>query len=465
MKSILSGAFAPTAGVRAVCVAFGAAVLLAPAAAQANAVTDVNAALVAAIRSAAMAPPGASRAIAMVDIAVFDAVNAATGLRYDAYFYTGTKASGVSADAAGYVAGYTMLAKLFPAQASALTAAMHTSVAALHLTPARQAAAMALGSGIANGYFAARANDGAATAQTPYVFGTNPGDFQSVNAGAQPVLPSWGKVDPFVMASAGQFSLGAPPALGSAAWVASYTQVRDLGCVTCGTAWQQDTARFWADDGGGTVTPPGHWVEIAADISVAQRLDLLASARLSAMVGVAMADAGISAWDIKYTYDFWRPVTAVRACTLALCGSTGDIEWTPYLPTPNFPSYVSGHSSFSGAGAAALANFFGSDSMNFCVESDPLAGLATRCFTSFAAAAAESGISRIYGGVHYQLDNAPGLGMGGDVGDYVVSHAFQLAAVPEPASWTLLVAGFGVVGATARRHRAVTDALLQPRAA
>ena len=464
------GAAAPSVAVRAsrttIFAALAAVSLCASASAQANAVTDVNAALLEAIRSGGTPPPRAARAIAMVDIAVYDAVNATTGLKYDAYFYSGAKASGVSADAAAYVAGYTMLANLFPAQAASLTAAMNNSVASLHLTPARQAAATALGASIANGYFAARSGDGAATAQTPYVFGTNPGDFQSTNGGGQPVLPSWGLVDPFVLASGSQFRLGAPPALGSAEWLADYTQVRDLGCATCGTSWQQETARFWAD-GGGTLTPPGHWVSIGADLTSAQGLDLLESARLSAMVGASVADAGIAAWDVKYAYDFWRPVTAIRACTMATCGIDGDPAWTPYLATPNFPSYVSGHSSFSGAGAAALGAYFGTDSMNFCVDADPLAGLGTRCFASFSTAAAEAGLSRIYGGIHYEFDNGPALGMGSDIGNYVADNAFQLAAVPEPASWTLLVAGFGVIGSTARRRRAaaVTGPRRQPRAA
>ena len=437
----------------AIAAALAVAAALSAGSAQANAVTDINAAMIDAIRIGGTPPPRASRAIAMVDIAVYDAVNAATGLKYDSYFYSGAKAGGISADAAAYVAGYTMLSNLFPSQAATFSAAMNNSVAALHLTPARQAAATALGASIANGYFAARAADGAATAQTTYVFGTNPGDFQSTNGGGQPVLPSWGLVDPFVLATGNQFRLAAPPVLGSAQWIADYVEVRDLGCLTCGTAWQQETARFWAD-GGGTLTPPGHWVSIGADVSSAQGLDLLESARLSAMIGASVADAGIAAWDVKYAYNLWRPVTAINACDMATCGVAGDPTWTPYLPTPNFPTYVSGHSSFSSAGAAALGAFFGSDSMNFCVDSDPLVALGSRCFTSFSGAAAEAGISRIYGGIHYEFDNGPALGMGGNIGNYVADNAFQLTAVPEPASWALMIAGFGLVGGAVRRRRA-----------
>ena len=140
----------------AIAAALAVAAALSAGSAQANAVTDINAAMIDAIRIGGTPPPRASRAIAMVDIAVYDAVNAATGLKYDSYFYSGAKAGGISADAAAYVAGYTMLSNLFPSQAATFSAAMNNSVAALHLTPARQAAATALGASIANGYFAAR---------------------------------------------------------------------------------------------------------------------------------------------------------------------------------------------------------------------------------------------------------------------------------------------------------------------
>jgi hypothetical protein len=100
-----------------------------------------------------------------------------------------------------------------------------------------------------------------------------------------------------------------------------------------------------------------------------------------------------------------------------------------------------------------LGAYFGSDSMNFCVDADPLVPLVSRCFASFSSAAAEAGISRIYGGIHYEFDNGPALAMGEALGTYVATNAFGLTAVPEPASWTMLIAGFGLVGGTARRRR------------
>jgi hypothetical protein len=274
--------------------------------------------------------------------------------------------------------------------------------------------------------------------------------------GAPPVLPSWGQVTPFAIPDITSIRLGPPPALGSAEFIADYNQVRLLGCATCGTTEQQTIASFWAD-GGGTLTPPGHWLDIATSLDAFSGLTTLDAARLSAMVGVSVADAGISAWDIKYAHDYWRPVTAINVCTLATCGVAGEPGWDPYLKTPNFPSYVSGHSSFSGAGAAAIGGFFGSDSLNFCVSADPLSGVTgQRCFTSLRSAADEAGLSRIFGGIHYEFDNGRAIDSAFGIGQFVSNNLFQLSAVPEPDNWAMMIVGFGLVGVAARRRTVVT---------
>lgn len=420
-----------------------------------TAITAVNADLIGAIRSTSTVPPRASRAMAIVEIAMYDSVNAASGLHYRPYAYSGPAASGVSAEAAAYNAGYSALAGLFPALAANFQTSLNTALGTLNLSAPVLAASAALGNGIAGGLLGARAADGSAGAQIPYTFGTGPGAFQSVAGGAQPLLPGWGAVDPFVIEAGDAFRLAPPPALGSAEFLADYNEVRTLGCATCGTAWQQETARFWAD-GGGTLTPPGHWLSIAGDIADAKGLSLMETARLGAMVGAAVADAGIAQWDSKYFYNYWRPVTAIADCTMATCGVDGEAGWVPYLATPNFPSYGSGHSAFSGAGAAVLTEFFGTDAVDFCVDADPATGLGQRCYSSFASAAAEAGRSRIYGGIHFEFDDALSVAMGGQIGRYVAGNAFD--AVPEPESWTLFVAGFAVMGSTVRRRRAVASA-------
>ena len=133
-----------------------------------------------------------------------------------------------------------------------------------------------------------------------------------------------------------------------------------------------------------------------------------------------LADAAIISWDCKYVFNYWRPITAIQEA-----GSDGnpateaDPAWTPLLPTPPFPEYTSGHSTFSGAAAVVLAYFFGSDRNRFSVGSDDLPGVRRSSYRSFSEAARESGISRIYGGIHFRSANIHGLSTGAAIGMYV----------------------------------------------
>jgi len=343
-------------------------VLSIPRLAHANAITDVDQALLAAIRTNASTPPVASRDIAMVGIGMYDAVNATTGLTYQPYSYTGPAVSGDSSVAAAYAAGYTMLADLFPSEASMFQADATTSIAGLSLAASVQTASTGLGSSIATNFFAARANDGSATAQTPYTPGTQPGNYQFTKAGQTTVVePSWGNVTPFAITSVA--SVAPPPLWGpgtpyptetaylaSPAYLSGLATVQALGCNGCGqTPDQIALAAFWADTNGNalfgsTETPPGHWLDITDTVAASQDLSLLQTARLGAMVGASLADVGIVAWATKNSVNFWRPDTAIHA--------TGDTSWEPLWPDPLFQSYISGHSSFSLAGAKTLADFF-----------------------------------------------------------------------------------------------------------
>lgn len=422
------------------------------AASASSAVIAVNNSLLDTIRASASTtpPPRASRAMGMVGIAMYDAVNASSGLAYNPYSYGGGAVSGLSRDAVALASGYTMMASLFPTLSVSLNADLDTKLNGLSISASQRAASLAFGQSVANNLFVARAGDGSATAQFPHVPGTDPGDFQPTQP-SNPVLPGWGNVTTFGVTSSSQFDVGAPPVLGSAEWIADYNEVKDLGCATCGTVEQQTIARYWAD-GGGTFTPPGHWLDIASDMM--DGLSTMQAARLTALVGASVADGGITAWNTKYTYDVWRPITAIRNCTVGVCGVDGAPIWTPLLSTPNFPSYTSGHSTFSGSAAGALARFMGTDHVAFCTGADPLSGMAgERCFTSFSDAAYEAGISRIYGGIHYAFDNGRAVEAGLSIGNFVASNNFQLNGVPEPDSWALMLAGFGLTGAALRRCR------------
>ena len=191
-----------------------------------------------------------------------------------------------------------------------------------------------------------------------------------------------------------------------------------------------------------------------------QRHTAMVGLAVAALASAGSAQAGSAVADInKAALNAVRASAAINVCTLATCGVDGEPGWTPFLPTPNFPTYVSGHSSFSGAGSAAISGFFGTDNLNFCVSADALSGVAgQRCYTSLRAAADEAGLSRIFGGIHYEFDNGRALNSGAGIGQFVSANLFQRTAVPEPSSWVMLIAGFGLVGAAMRRRQAAAIA-------
>jgi membrane-associated phospholipid phosphatase len=211
--------------------------------------------------------------------------------------------------------------------------------------------------------------------------------------------------------------------LTSAAYTAAFQEVKSLGASdsTTRTPAQTEIALFWAG-AAGTFTAGGYWNQIAQTVAVEKGNSLVQNARLFALLNVTQADAAIAVWDAKYAYNFWRPVTAIRAGdTDGNPDTTADPAWTPLLVTPNHPSYTSAHSGVSGAAAGILAAFFGSDAVPFTIGSDGVPGV-THSFSSFSAAAQEVADSRLYAGIHWRFDNTAGLTLGGKVGAYVFGH-------------------------------------------
>jgi hypothetical protein len=378
-------------------------------------------------------PAWASRNLAMVHAAMFDAVNAVDG-SYEPYVVDIHAPRQTSMEVAAAVAADRVLDALYPHLASTFDAALAKDLAQAP-DNVRKTLGVELGKSVADGILAARAADGSETPSS-YVPTNQPGHWQPTppDLGA-PVGANWGGVTPFVVADASDYVAPPPPDLTSAEYAAAFDQVKRLGAAnsTERTAEQTQIAQFWAYDRGAMGTPMVMFNEIAESIARQKHNTLVENARMFALMNLAMGDAGIAAWDTKYIYDFWRPVTAIRqADTDGNDATTADANWTPLgmpgapLPnmTPPFPAYISGHSTFGAAAFKVLADFYGTDKVHFVVRSDELPGV-TRTFDRFSDAAAENGMSRIYLGVHWSFDNEQGKEAGGAIGEYVFDHALR----------------------------------------
>uniref|UniRef100_UPI003CF3B8E5 Ig-like domain-containing protein n=1 Tax=Massilia sp. TSP1-1-2 TaxID=2804649 RepID=UPI003CF3B8E5 len=378
-----------------------------------------NAIALAAIKLDVSNPTVATRMLAIQSIAVYDVLAAIEGT--PAFLVKQSVTGPVSAEAAVAQAAYRVLYQLYPGQRANFDAALATSLASVPAGAAKTAG-IALGNSIAEAVLAIRASDGyldyATDDGTDELGKWRPtGPLYMVSQD-----PQWQDVTPFVLASSDQLRAPPPPSLDSAEYAASLEKTRALGAATGSTrtADQTQQAQFWAD-GGGSITPPGHWNQIAAQVAAAQGNSLSANARLMAELNVALADAAIACWDTKYTYDAWRPVTAIQQADLdGNAGTTLDAAWEPLLITPPHPEYVSGHSTFSAAAAGILNAAFG-EHVSFSTTSSTLPGV-TRNYTSFDQAAHEAGESRIYGGIHFEYSNLAGQEMGKQVGAAVLAR-------------------------------------------
>jgi membrane-associated phospholipid phosphatase len=377
------------------------------------------------IRAERTPPPMAARNLAIVHVAIYDAVNAV--LRTHQYYAVNAiPDAGASPEAAAAAAAYHTLTALYPGRKAVFDRALAETLTDVPATPGRDIG-LDLGQFMAQKILDMRCDDGADQAKT---------DYQPVRAAGlwertpprqdAPLYPGWGRVVPFAMKPGTQYKMPGPPPLNSAAYTAAFREVHVLGGKRSSRRSEEQTqiALFWADNAG-TVTPPGHWNVIAQTVARQRGTTLAENARLFALLNMSLADAGIYCWLIKFNYGYWRPVTAIhRAHEDGNPDTDADPTWESLIETPPFPSYASGHSTFSGAAAATLASFFGSDRIRFTSTSDGLPGV-TRTFESFWAAAEEAGMSRIYGGIHWQFDNVDGLASGKMLGKYVHRHYLQ----------------------------------------
>ena len=414
---------------------------------KADVVTEWNEELRSTIRATSTPPPRASRAMAMVHSAVYDAVNA-TDRTHQAYRYT-SLASGSSADAAAAQAARDVLVSLYPTRQSIYDTKLSQQLSTIANGPAKSSG-ISLGSAVALDMIAWRSTDGS-SAVSSYAPVIAPGRWRPTPNGFAPaLLPQWGDVTPFAMLTTASFRPIAPPALSSVEYANALNEVKTIGSATSSirTSDQTQIAQFWAN-GAGTETPPGHWNRIALLVGQQQGNSLVDNARMFAQLNVSMADAAISSWECKYHFDLWRPVTAIHDAEFDDNPlTTDDDTWTSLLVTPPFPEYTSGHSTFSGAGASALANFFGTDAISFTVGSDDIADV-LRSYTGFHEAALESGLSRLYGGIHFSFGNTAGDLAGANIGNYVGANYFTV--IPEPAS--LMIVGVIAIAGLQRTRR------------
>ena len=276
---------------------------------------------------------------------------------------------------------------------------------------------LAWGTAVAGQILTWRAGDGFTTPPPPYKVGTAAGDWQPtppafLGPPPAPLFRQFAQMTPFALTAPAQFLPPGPPPLDSARYVQDLAEVQALGSATSATRTpeQTQTAVFWQDD-----TPAAMWNRVADQLAQARHATLIGNARLLALMNIALADATIAVWNAKNTYNFWRPVTAIRA--------TSDPAWTPLLPTPAFQEYPSAHSGVSSAGASVLASVYGNDT-SFAVTSVGLPGV-QRDFTSFSAAVLQVEDARIYAGFHFRFSCTDAATLGTHVARYITRTLMQ----------------------------------------
>ena len=399
------------------------AVLLAlvslPAQVRTDVVTDWNLTMLQAAAAAGLNPQRQQRVAAMVQAAVHDAVNSVTP-RYEAYAVRVSLSAGASIEAAAVQAAYGVLIRLLPTQVVMLGAARSASLSKI-LDGAVKDAGLSVGEAVAGRIVLLRSTDGSGVTGT-YTFGSGPGEYQRTPPTfGDPSVPAWPFVTPFVLKRGDQFRTEGPPSLTSDEWAADFNETKRLGRIDSSERTPEQTTIALCD------AEPSlpMWNRVARDVSAERNAGLIEKARLFALLNLAMADANLACWDSKYTYRFWRPVTAIRAADTDGNASTdADPDWTPLRPTPLHPEYPSAHACVSNSAAKVLTGFFGNDVPFSTTTSTCPAGV-VRSYDNFQAMADEIGDSRIYIGFHFRTAVRHGANLGRQVGHWTFHRFLQ----------------------------------------
>ncbi len=400
-----------------------ATLLFEPAVAKADSVLDWNVIAVDTAVANGQNPFAQARFAAIVQVAVFEAVNAITG-DYRPYLGSIVAPHGASADAAAVQASYRVLRTYFPASASNLDAALANSLA---LIPDGQAKidGIATGDAAAMALIALRANDGSSPAQFKTPGPPVPGEWQAtpscpkVNGIASGIAFQWQNVTPFGIRSAKEFLLGPPPALASNKYAKTYNEVMTVGSLdsTERPPDRSDVATYYA-----ATSPTQAFNQAARQIAQEQRRTLSENARALALINMAINDSLVAAFFNKYHYNFWRPETAIRAGDTDGNRKTDpDPDWLPFIVTPCFPSYPSNHGSAANAAAAVMRRLYGEAGHSMTL-SNPAVPTIVLQYTSFRQITDDISDARVYGGIHFRTDQDAGALLGLIVGKAVYKH-------------------------------------------
>ena len=359
-----------------------------------------------------------TRSFALLHAAIYDAVVSIT--RDDQPYLVSVKASrGARPDAAAATAGHDTLAALYPTMKAALDKQLADELALIPNGAGKQQG-IQVGHEIVTRLLAARANDGSNVVPPSFAPGNQPGAYRPTPPNfPTPAFTTWGNVTPFILENGAQFRPDPPPPLTSQAYADALNEVKSLGQDTSTTRTSEQTGigKFWAGPIWNT------WNEIAENAALEHHTNLERTARLFAVLNLSVADSAIAMYDVKYHYQLWRPISAIRlADTDGNPATVADPTWSPLVVTVADPSYPAAHSTISAAAATVLTAFFGSHDV-VRVTSDVLPSAGVRTYDSYQAAATEAGLSRIFAGQHTRIDVNAGSTLGHGVAQFVLQHS------------------------------------------
>jgi len=362
-----------------------------------------------------------TRSFAIMHAAIYDAVNSIEPTHKPYLVRIEHVSPHASQDAAVAAAAHETLISLYPAFLSTLDQTYDQALAQIP-DGVDKSTGVDVGTAVAQAILTLRADDGSGATPPLFVFGNAPGDYQSTPPSAahtQPRFTHWSKVRPFAIEQARQFRPGPPPSLLSPEYAAAFNEVKALGIAnsTAATAEEKLVGRFW----NGAIQ--NYWNEITQTAAEAHHLTTAQSARVFALLNITLADEVIAFYDAKYTYNLWRPVTAIRAGDMdGNIRTAGDPNWLPQSgKTAPDPSYPGAHATISAGGASVLLAFFGKKPEHLNVTSEVLPGV-IRSFNGFADVEHEASASRILAGQHFRTDENAGEVLGSAVANFVVEH-------------------------------------------